>query len=249
MVNEQIDSGLRKAWFLENKGVFHQVHCFSAYGYPNYFKWTWVCTANCIATSSSQAMWELGFCEGSGLTPSCTFSMKSMVALFFKGTTWRVWVATGEVCSWYKKELSCSENHQSLEQPPQGCGGVPIAVGIQDAVGQAARWAHLDLHSPPKAGCGDLQEVPSHLGCSMTQAGGSASEDSCVLLLVPYHHIWGELLLHGSTQTAPSNPSHSMVPWAKVKATFMQRLVWGASHSSIKMFYHQFYFVLHSSSH
>lgn len=78
---------------------------------------------------------------------------------------------------------------------------------------------------PTKGWIWRSSEVPSHLGCSMTRLEAVPGEDICVLLLVPYHHIWGELLLHGSTQTAPSNPSHSMVLWTKVKATFMQRLV------------------------
>lgn len=30
-----MNSGLGKAWFLENKGIFHQAHCFSDYRYPN----------------------------------------------------------------------------------------------------------------------------------------------------------------------------------------------------------------------
>jgi len=32
-----------------------------------------------------------------------------------------------------------SESNQSLEQPPQGRGGVPITGGLQDAMGQGAR--------------------------------------------------------------------------------------------------------------
>ena len=32
-----------------------------------------------------------------------------------------------------------SENNHPLEQPPQGCGRVPIAGGFQDAIGQGAR--------------------------------------------------------------------------------------------------------------
>ena len=47
--------------------------------------------------------------------------------------------APGEVSPHYKRENFYSENNQSLEQPPQGHGTVPIARGFQDATGQGAR--------------------------------------------------------------------------------------------------------------
>lgn len=36
-------------------------------------------------------------------------------------------------------KLFCSENSQSLEQFPWGCGRVPVAGGFQDEMGQCAR--------------------------------------------------------------------------------------------------------------
>ncbi|KAK4833026.1 LOW QUALITY PROTEIN: hypothetical protein QYF61_027408 [Mycteria americana] len=49
-----------------------------------------------------------------------------------------VQVAPGEVSSRHKKYIFYSENNQSLEQPLQGCGGVPVTGGFQDVIGQGA---------------------------------------------------------------------------------------------------------------
>lgn len=38
-----------------------------------------------------------------------------------------------------EKHIFYSENNHSLEQPPQGCGIVPITGSFQDFFGQAAR--------------------------------------------------------------------------------------------------------------
>ena len=41
--------------------------------------------------------------------------------------------------SCHKKEFFYSKSNHLLEQPPQGCGGVVIAGGFQDAIGKSAR--------------------------------------------------------------------------------------------------------------
>ncbi|KAK4830082.1 hypothetical protein QYF61_008420 [Mycteria americana] len=41
------------------------------------------------------------------------------------------------------RDFFYSENNQSLKQSPQGCGGVPIVTGFQDAVGEGTRSSHL----------------------------------------------------------------------------------------------------------
>lgn len=38
-----------------------------------------------------------------------------------------------------KKDAFCSGNNHSLEQPPQGCGGIPGTGGFQGVRGQGAR--------------------------------------------------------------------------------------------------------------
>lgn len=48
-------------------------------------------------------------------------------------------LALGEISYLHKKEIVRSENNQSLEQPPQVCGGVRIAEGFHDVFGQGAR--------------------------------------------------------------------------------------------------------------
>lgn len=49
-----------------------------------------------------------------------------------------VQVAQGEILPWCKKIylFFYSKNNPSLEQPHQGCGGIPIPGGFQDATGQ-----------------------------------------------------------------------------------------------------------------
>lgn len=113
------------------------------------------------------------FCEGSAVTPprfSSTqrVARKGMEALSSQGATWRVQV--GEV-SWYKKDFFPRENNQSLEQPLQGCGRVPITGGFQDVVGQ----------------------VPSSLGCCMSWPWGSARWRWLCPTAAPYQQIRSEL--------------------------------------------------------
>lgn len=43
----------------------------------------------------------------------------------------------------HKKEVFYAENNQTLQQPPQGCDGVSITGGFQDATGESARQSHL----------------------------------------------------------------------------------------------------------
>lgn len=76
-----------------------------------------------------------------------------------------VQVAQGEIWPWCKKIyiFFYSKNNPSLEQPHQGCGGIPIPGGFQDAVGQCYIGAHW-LPSPTE-GCWSF-EVPSNLGHS-----------------------------------------------------------------------------------
>ncbi|KAK4831003.1 hypothetical protein QYF61_014574, partial [Mycteria americana] len=54
----------------------------------------------------------------------------------------------------YKKEIFYAENNQSLQQPPQGCGGVSITGGFQDATGQENADEQLESCTLRKVECG-----------------------------------------------------------------------------------------------
>ena len=61
MVNEQISSGFRKAWFLGNKGLVRKTQCFSTYGYPHHL---WVSVGrhwepySCLLLPLLPGQWE-----------------------------------------------------------------------------------------------------------------------------------------------------------------------------------------------
>lgn len=83
--------------------------------------------------------------EGSGAQyhsiPTFKRWIKSRWGLFFhkethgKGKRQQVQVALGEVPSQHKKVIFQSDN-RLLEQPPQGCDGLPIAGSFQDTIEQ-----------------------------------------------------------------------------------------------------------------
>lgn len=80
-------------------------------------------------------------------------AMKWMTALSPRGATWRRQKAMGTSYTGAGFILMQEENglqrEQSLEEPPQGGGGVPITGGFQGAVGQGnliqAPFSHQNL--------------------------------------------------------------------------------------------------------
>lgn len=69
---------------------------------------------------------------------------KKMEASSSQGGTWRRQRTMGTCCTGrgflvLYEEFIYSENNQSLEQPPQGCGEVLTTGGFQDVFGKGAR--------------------------------------------------------------------------------------------------------------